>query len=186
MNMRTIIINGSPRINGDTAALIAELRRYLDGEVIEISAYRSNISPCVDCRACWEKFGCVIDDDMSILYSDDFGNVVIASPIYISNLPGQILNIASRFQAYYAAQYFLKQPPKLKPKRAGLILVGGGDGSINDAVMTSAWMFKRLNASGYKEHTALSLNTNILPTVDDSAALGAVREIAEWLNDKER
>ena len=49
---KTIIINGSPRVNGNTAFLIAELKKHLEGEVIEISAFRSGIAPCVDCRAC--------------------------------------------------------------------------------------------------------------------------------------
>ena len=151
---------------------------------MELSAYRSNIAPCVDCRACWKKVGCVINDDMNFLYSDDFDGVVVASPIYISNLPGQMLNIASRFQAYYAAQHFLKKPLILKPKKAGLILVGGGDGSINDAVRASSWMFKQMNASGYKEHTAVSHNTNNLPAAKDTATLNAVRMMAEWLNSK--
>jgi len=181
--MTTLIINGSPRLKGDTVALITELRRHLNGDILELSAYRSNITPCIDCRACWDKFGCVIDDDMNILYSDNYDNIVIASPIYISNLPGQMLNIASRFQAYYAAQYILKKAPILKQKRAGLILVGGGDGSINDAKRISTWIFKRLNASGYDKHIALSLNTNTLPAADDINTLTTVREIAEWFND---
>ena len=51
---KTLIINGSPRPKGDTAALIAELKRNLKGEVVELSAFRSKIAPCVDCRSCWK------------------------------------------------------------------------------------------------------------------------------------
>ena len=50
--MKTLIINGSPRVNGNTAALIAELKKHISGEVIELSAFRSDIAPCTDCRAC--------------------------------------------------------------------------------------------------------------------------------------
>ena len=51
--MKTLILNGSPRPNGNTVALINELKKHLEGEVIELSAFRSNIAPCVDCRGCW-------------------------------------------------------------------------------------------------------------------------------------
>ncbi|MBP3443176.1 MAG: flavodoxin family protein, partial [Methanocorpusculaceae archaeon] len=85
---KTIIINGSPRVNGNTAFLIAELKKHLEGEVIEISAFRSGIAPCVDCRACWTTAKCVVEDDMQIIYDDDFDNIVIASPVYYSTLPG--------------------------------------------------------------------------------------------------
>ena len=79
MGKRTIIINGSPRPNGNTAYLIDVLRGHLEGEVIEISAFRSGIAPCVDCRGCWETAKCVVKDGMQVIYDDDFDNIVIAS-----------------------------------------------------------------------------------------------------------
>ena len=75
--MKTLIINGSPRLHGNTVALIDELKRHLEGEVIELSAFRSNIAPCVDCRGCWKTARCVVRDDMEVIYGDDFDNVVI-------------------------------------------------------------------------------------------------------------
>ena len=45
--MKTIIFNGSPRPNGDTVQLIRYLTARLNGEVKTISAYRSNIAPCI-------------------------------------------------------------------------------------------------------------------------------------------
>ena len=72
MPKKTLITNGSPRLHGDTATLINELKKHLTGEVVEISAYRSKIAPCVDCRGCWKTAKCVVKDDMSIIYNDDF------------------------------------------------------------------------------------------------------------------
>ncbi|MDR3278313.1 MAG: NAD(P)H-dependent oxidoreductase, partial [Oscillospiraceae bacterium] len=91
MPRNTLIINGSPRVNGDTAALICELRRHLNGEVAELSAYRAKLAPCVDCRSCWVQKGCVVEDDMRVIYGDAFDNVVLASPVYYSTLPGPVL-----------------------------------------------------------------------------------------------
>ena len=69
MAKRTLIVNGSPRPHGNTVALIEEMKKTLEGEVIEISAFRSNIAPCVDCRGCVKTAKCVVRDDMDIIYA---------------------------------------------------------------------------------------------------------------------
>lgn len=79
---KTLIINGSPRPNGNTVTLINELKKHLEGEIMELSAFRSKIAPCVDCRGCWETAKCVVKDEMQVIYEDDFDNIVIASPVY--------------------------------------------------------------------------------------------------------
>lgn len=53
--LKTLIINGSPRKNGDTSELIEELKKQLNSDFIEISAYYDKISTCKDCRQCWKK-----------------------------------------------------------------------------------------------------------------------------------
>lgn len=78
MSKKTLIINGSPRLHGNTAALIAELKQHLQGPVTEISVFYSHISPCIDCRCCQETGRCAIHDDMDLIYADDFENVVLA------------------------------------------------------------------------------------------------------------
>jgi multimeric flavodoxin WrbA len=116
--MKTLIINGSPRKNGHTAALISLLKEQLQGEIIEISAFYDKISPCVDCRSCWTKKGCAIRDGMDKIYADDFDAVVLATPVHMSNLPGPLISLASRFQAFYAARRFLNDPLTCAKKRA--------------------------------------------------------------------
>ena len=64
--MKTLIINGSPREHGNTTVLLEELRRHLKGDIIELSAFRSDIAPCVDCRACWSTAKCAVEDEMKI------------------------------------------------------------------------------------------------------------------------
>lgn len=179
--MKTLIINGSPRINGDTATLIRELRSHLRGEVVELSAYRSKISPCIDCRGCWKTARCVIRDDMDIIYNDDFDNVVLVSPVYFATLPGQVLNVLSRFQPQHAAMFFLHKPLVLRPKKAGLILTAGGKGNEAGAQHHIRVLFRMMNASGYEEHAVQSLRTDTVPAKEDEAALLAARRLAEWL-----
>ena len=181
--MKTLIINGSPRPKGNTAALIAELKAHLSGEVVELSAYRSRIAPCVDCRGCWKTAKCVVRDEMDVIYSDDFDNVVIASPVYFMTLPGQVLNILSRMQPWHVAMFFLKQPLVQRQKKAAVILTAGGKGNASGANHHLRAFFRMLNASGWEEHMAISAKTDDLPAWEDEAALSQVRGIARWLSE---
>lgn len=176
MSKKTLIINGSPRRNGDTAALIGELKNHLEGEVVEISAYRSRIAPCVDCRSCQKTGQCVVKDDMSIIYADDFDNVVLASPIYYMTLPGPVLSLMSRFQPQHAVKLHLRE------KKAGVIQVAGGKGNEDGALHHTRVLFRMMNARGFEDHIVKSVQTDTLPAAQDEAALEGVRQLAAWLN----
>ena len=101
--MKTLIFNGSPRKNGDTVSLINTLKNELSGEINRIDKYYSDIQPCIDCRYCWTHSGCAIKDEMQRVFSliDETDNIVIASPIYFSELSGSLLSVLSRLQYLY-------------------------------------------------------------------------------------
>ena len=181
---KTLIINGSPRIHGNTAFLIAELKKHLEGEVIEISAFRSGIAPCVDCRACWTTAKCVVEDDMQIIYDDDFDNIVIASPVYYSTLPGSVLSLMSRLQPWHAATFFLNEPLKQRPKKSAAILTAGGKGNEANAQHHLSAFFKQVNATGFRDHIVCSGKTDTIPAWEDKAAIAGVAELAKWLNEE--
>lgn len=65
--MKTLILNGSPRINGDTSSLINKITEEIAGGYRIVNAYRCNISPCLDCRYCWKNNGCAINDEMQYI-----------------------------------------------------------------------------------------------------------------------
>ncbi len=90
--MKTLIINGSPRRNGDTSVLLNTLKVELGGEINQIDTYFINMKPCVDCRYCWEHLICSINDEMQKVISliDEADTVVIASPVYFSELTGSL------------------------------------------------------------------------------------------------
>ncbi len=178
--MKTLIVNGSPRPHGDTATLIAELKKYLTGEVVEISAYRSNIRPCVDCRQCQKTNMCVIRDDMDLIYADDYDAVVIAYPVYYATAPGPIWSLLSRFQCYHEYLKTSKFPP-VREKRAGLILVAGGSGNEMKATPAAYISCKMMNAHGLDEHRVVSVNTDEVPAKEDQVALAQMKELAAWL-----
>ena len=181
--MKTLIFNGSPRRNGDTAALIRVLTGQLEGESRVVDCYRANISPCIDCRSCRREKKCVLPDEMQEIYGyiEECDNVVIASPIYYSELTGKLLDVASRFQMYFSARFFRGEDPGIRPKRGGVILAGGGDGDPRRPYTTAKILLRQLNA---REIFPLvcSHATNTLPAAEDADAVRAVRELAAFLN----
>ncbi len=164
-------------------ALISEMKNILKGEVQMISPYHDNVSPCTDCRYCWGNAGCSIQDDMQIIYDgiDTFDNVIIASPVYSSNVTGQLMNLASRFQTFYAARHFRNAPIKQKQKNGVLLLVGGGDGAPEDAERSARNIFRYLNTKCIGN--VYSLHTNQIPAKEDRGAMEKAKEMAHRLND---
>ncbi len=179
--MQTLILNGSPRKNGDTAALLSHLRKYLQGEIIEISAYYDKISPCIDCRRCKESGICVIPDKMQDIYNiiETCDNIIIASPLYFSELTGRLLDVASRLQTYYYGLQKHGHPVK-KPKRGAVLLVGGGEGDPQIAYATAVRILHYMKA---KEIFPLicSHRTDEIPAAEDAAALAQTEAAAAFL-----
>ena len=103
--MKTISFLGSPRRNGNTAAL---LNRVLDGIYHDSAAARGdyiflhekNIKPCSGCNSCkMEKNGiCVIKDDMQEIYKGIAKSelVILASPIYWWSVTAQMKLLIDR------------------------------------------------------------------------------------------
>ncbi len=184
MGKRTLIFNGSPRKQGDTAALLRVLTDSLAGEYRIVDCYRADISPCIDCRVCRRERRCAVQDGMQEVYRyiETCENIVIASPIYYAELTGKLLDTASRFQLYYSARSFRREDPGIAPKRGGVILAGGGDGDPKRPYTTAKILLRQLNA---REIFPLvcSHATNTLPAGEDGEALRAVRELAAFLNE---
>ncbi len=182
--MKTLILNGSPRKNGDTVSLIKKLTEQLNGEYKIVDAYYSDISACVDCRYCWNNDGCSINDEMAEIYDyiADCDNVVIASPIYFSQPTGKLLDVCSRFQTYFAAKHFRNQTPIIKSKKGAVILVGGGDGNPEDAYKTACTILHHINVTKIYPLVG-SFNTNKYSAAEDSEAVKSIANIINHLNE---
>ena len=88
--MKVLILCGSPRKNGNTAALLEPFVQELEqsgAEVETLWLYDREIRPCVACRGCqqdWAVFGCALQDGVAdiaarVLTAD---LIVLATPIY--------------------------------------------------------------------------------------------------------
>lgn len=182
--MKTLLFNGSPRPAGDTARLIAELTGALNGDVLEVDCYRCGIQPCWDCRHCWTHSDCQIQDGMQPVYHclEACEAVVIASPIYFSELTGPLLSVLSRLQRYYCNRVLQRAPLPVRPKRGGLILVGGGDGSMERARQTAVTLLHQMNATQILPPVCFHLS-NVLPASEAPELLQAVRQLAHSLEE---
>lgn len=184
---KTLIFNGSPRKNGNMAQAINYLTECISGEYKIIDTYNCNVSPCVDCRWCREHSGCRIDDEMQDIYNyiQVCDNIIIASPIYFSELTGKLLDVGSRLQTYFSARYFRNEKPIIKPKKGAVILVGGGDGNMDKAYDTACTLLKHMNVTNVFP-AVCSHNTNIELVLEDETFVNQIAELVVFfINDEE-
>ena len=181
--MKTLIFNGSPRPDGNTAFLVNELRQMIEGETVVVNAFTANVSPCIDCRECWESHGCAIHDGMDEIYSHIFSAdaIVIASPVYNCELTPPLLGIFSRLQNFYAALRFLGVRLMPMGRFGAVILTGGGDGSSAKAE-SSAKMFLRHMGAPSKA-LVTSLKTDSLLACEDDRAIEEIHALGNMINE---
>lgn len=106
--MKVLLINGSPREQGNTATALAEVARQLAAEGIESEQVWIGNKPvrgCIACGQCSAKgLGrCVFDDDVCNSISAKFNEadaLIIGSPVYYGQPNGALLSIIQR--AFYS------------------------------------------------------------------------------------
>lgn len=181
--MKTLIFNGSPRKNGDTSSLVIKIVENLKGEYKIVHAYDCGIQPCIDCRYCWKNRGCRISDNMQEVYQYilECDNIIIASPIYFSELTGALLNVGSRLQTYYCARSFRKEKPIEKEKKGAVILVGGGDGNTDQPYHTARILLHHMNANSIYPVVCFH-NTNNQPAIESEETLCGLHGLVHFLN----
>ena len=142
--MKTLILNGSPRRNGDTVSLLNILKKNLHGEIKVVDAYYCNVAPCIDCRYCWKTKACVIKDGMQDIYQkiEEADNILLASPMYFHSITGRMKALIDRFQVYWAGHVRGDMPEK--PLRKGAILMVGGAPAFENQFLGGELVLKNL------------------------------------------
>ena len=130
--MKILILNGSPRPDGNTAAMIGA---FLEGakdnghEITVVSVCQKKIAGCLACEYCHTKGNgkCVQQDDMQEVYPllDEAEMIILASPVYYHSFTGQLQCAINRI-------YALDKPKNLK--KAALILSSGDDKVYDGAI----------------------------------------------------
>lgn len=120
--MKIVILNGSPRKSGNTAAVLKKLEEQLSEhnavEVLDIS--RLKLSPCMACDSCHSNGGhCVCPDDSAAVIKKIAAAdaVILGTPVYWWGMSAQLKMAVDKF-------YSQSTPFKAMKKKMGLVVVG--------------------------------------------------------------
>lgn len=123
--MKILVLNGSPRPHGNTAAMVdafVEGAKEQEHDITVIPVCQKKIAGCLSCEYCHTKGNgrCIQKDDMQEIYPilDEAELIVLASPIYYHSFTGQLQCAINRI-------YALDKPKNLK--KAALIMSSGSD-----------------------------------------------------------
>ena len=106
--MKVLIINGSPRVNGNTTVAVNELVKIfkeegVDTEVVQIG--NKAIRGCIACGSCREKGKCVFDDTVNELAAkfEAADGLVVATPVYYASANGTVVACLDRL--FYSTHF---------------------------------------------------------------------------------
>ncbi len=130
--MKVLGIAGSPRRDGNTDLLLAEVLRGAASKGAEVKTVvlsSLRFEPCTHCDGCLETGTCIIDDDMRDVYPEleAADRIVLASPIQFMGLTAHMKAMIDRCQCLWVRKYLLKVPPLGdERKRKGYFVSVGG------------------------------------------------------------
>jgi multimeric flavodoxin WrbA len=139
-----LVILGSPRKNGNSAALAARIARGAESvgaHVETIFLQDLDISPCRGCDTCKEpgSTGCAIDDDMQEIYPKLIGADawVIASPVYWFTMSAQTKMFMDRC---YGLTAYAENP--FAGKRIGIAMSYGDADAVRSGCVNAIRTFQ--------------------------------------------
>ena len=104
---KVLILEGSPRRNGNSAILSEEFARGAAEAGCSVEKVRiagKKIAGCLGCDACYRNGGaCVQKDDMAEIQEKMLAAdiIVLASPIYFYSMTAQLKSVIDRTYAFY-------------------------------------------------------------------------------------
>ncbi len=170
--MKILVLNGSPRPNGNTAAMVSVFKEAAEKHghrVIVFNVCKMNIKGCLACEYCHGRGHgeCIQKDDMQQIYAElkDAEMIIPASPIYYHGISGQLKCVIDRF---YSALY-PKAPGTLR--KAAMFLSSGDDDMYTGAKFSYDGDFL-----GYLKLEGCGIFTN-----HDADVMDRIREMADSL-----
>lgn len=106
MANKIVVINGSPRKNGNTARMVESFKARAEeggSEIVVFNAATSNIGGCHACETCFKSGkACTYDDDFNTIAPDllEADGIVFACPTYWYSFPGQIKNVIDKLYSF--------------------------------------------------------------------------------------
>ncbi|MBO4635920.1 MAG: flavodoxin family protein [Clostridiales bacterium] len=99
--MKVLIINGSPRVNGNTSTALKEMVRVFNEEGIETEVIQIGnrvIRGCIACGTCHGTGRCVFDDEVNeiAVKFEEADGLVVASPVYYASANATLIACLDR------------------------------------------------------------------------------------------
>ncbi len=99
--MKVLMINGSPRKDGNTALALAEMEKVFLSNGVETEIYQVgalNIKGCLACGYCSKNGRCVTNDAVNELAEkfEKADGLVVASPVYYASANGTLISCLDR------------------------------------------------------------------------------------------
>lgn len=106
--MKVLMINGSPRAEGNTCIALREMEEIFKKEGIEtelIQVGNKNIRGCIACGSCAKNGKCVFDDIVNETASkfEECDGLVVASPVYYASANATLIAFLDRL--FYSAGF---------------------------------------------------------------------------------
>lgn len=99
--MKVVIINGSPRINGNTTVAVNELVKEFEAGGAEVRVFQignKDIRGCVACGGCAKKGKCVFDDAVNEIAAEfeTADGLIAATPVYYASANATLIACLDR------------------------------------------------------------------------------------------
>ena len=109
--MKVLLINGSPKTNGNTAFALEQMAEVFAAEGIEteiIQVGSKDIRGCIGCGSCYKNGKCVFDDLVNSVAEKfkEADGMVVGSPVYYASPNGTLISFLDRL--FYSASYDLR------------------------------------------------------------------------------
>ena len=107
-SMKVLMLNGSPRKNGNTSIALKEMEKIFNQEGIEteiIHVGNKGIRSCIACGACSEKGKCVFDDIVNEIAPkfEKCDGLVVGSPVYYASANATLVALLTRL--FYSTSF---------------------------------------------------------------------------------
>ena len=106
--MKVLIINGSPRVNGNTTIAVNEMVKVFEKEDVETEVVQignKDVRGCIACGTCFKKGQCVFDDVVNELAPkfEAADGLVVASPVYYASANATLIACLDRL--FYSTHF---------------------------------------------------------------------------------
>lgn len=106
--MKVLLLNGSPRVNGNTMVALNEMVKVFTEEGVEaeiIQVGSRQIRGCIACGACGKNGKCVFDDVVNEIAPkfEEADGIVVASPVYYASANATLIACLDRL--FYSTSF---------------------------------------------------------------------------------